>query len=201
MGLCHLATLLPAVLALRQAEEGGRGTLCCVSSYPDLGVQSSEFQKEAEKVLEDVAYTGAYYAGPKRYHSARFRRHCKDALHLKNCPSMDVTFMKIYEHVPLSDIESRIDSFLTTWHFHSESYWAFAGECPGHLQRQKEDPSRCSEDLGHFMRMLELWKDGLKYADEVKKNSGFRGWLKDKKSKALAEKKLENIMAELDALW
>ena len=51
------------------------------------------------------------------------------------------------------------------------------------------------------MRMLELWKDGLKYADEVKKNSGFRGWLKDKKSKALAEKKLENIMAELDALW
>ena len=146
MGLCHLATLLPAVLALRQAEEGGRGTLCCVSSYPDLDVQSSKFQKEAEKVLEDVAYTGAYYAGPKRYHSARFRRHCKDALHLKNCPSMDVTFMKIYEHVPLSDIESRIDSFLTTWHFHSESYWAFAGECPGHLKRQKEDPSRCSED-------------------------------------------------------
>ena len=147
MGLRPLAALLPAVLAIREAEESGRGTLCCVSSYPDLGVGSAKFRAEAEKALEAAAYTGAYSAGPDNYHSARLIKHCKHALHLKTCPRMDVTFMKIYEHVPLSEIETRIENFLTTWHFHSETYWAFAPECPGQMKRQKEDPARCSEDM------------------------------------------------------
>ena len=51
------------------------------------------------------------------------------------------------------------------------------------------------------MKLLDLWKEGLDLTEQVNRNSGWRGYFKDKQSKELAKKQLDIVLAKLEKLW
>ena len=214
--LCALIpVLLSAASALRQAQEGehastvlqaqvsgqeSKWTQCCVTKNTgNIEIQSRTFREEAEKILQDITYTGAYGTS-KAFHTGYYRRHCKDALQLESCPDLFREGFNIYEYADSGDLIKRIDTFIAKYHFESESYTWSAPDCPYNMEKAK-DVGRCKSDLGHFMKLLDLWKEGLDLTEQVNRNSGWRGYFKDKQSKELAKKQLDIVLAKLEKLW
>lgn len=215
-GRILLCALIPVLLsALRQAQEGehantvlqahesgheSKWTQCCVTKNTgSLKIQSRAFRREAERILQDITYTGAY--GPSdAFHTGRYVKHCRLALQLESCPGVHKTLFDLYEYADAGELITRIETFVAKYTFQSESYVWSAPDCPYRME-SATDAGRCNSDLGHFMKLLDLWREGLRLVEQVNLYKGWRGYFKDKKTKALAKKQLDNVLARLETLW
>ncbi|CAE7285728.1 unnamed protein product, partial [Symbiodinium necroappetens] len=215
-GRILLCALIPVLLsALRQAQEGehantvlqahesgheSKWTQCCVTKNTgSLKIQSRAFRQEAERILQDITYTGAY--GPSdAFHTGRYVKHCRLALQLESCPGVHKTLFDLYEYADAGELITRIETFVAKYTFQSESYVWSAPDCPYRME-SATDAGRCNSDLGHFMKLLDLWREGLRLVEQVNLYKGWRGYFKDKKTKALAKKQLDNVLAKLETLW
>ncbi|CAE7890139.1 unnamed protein product [Symbiodinium microadriaticum] len=215
-GRILLCALIPVLLsALRQAQEGehantvlqahesgheSKWTQCCVTKNTgSLKIQSRAFRREAERILQDITYTGAY--GPSdAFHTGRYVKHCRLALQLESCPGVHKTLFDLYEYADAGELITRIETFVAKYTFQSESYVWSAPDCPYKME-SATDAGRCNSDLGHFMKLLDLWREGLRLVEQVNLYKGWRGYFKDKKTKALAKKQLDNVLARLETLW
>ena len=214
-GRILLCALIPVLLsALRQAQEGehantvlqahesgheSKWTQCCVTKNTgSLKIQSRAFRREAERILQDITYTGAY--GPSdAFHTGRYVKHCRLALQLESCPGVHKTLFDLYEYADAGELITRIETFVAKYTFQSESYVWSAPDCPYKME-SATDAGRCNSDLGHFMKLLDLWREGLRLVEQVNLYKGWRGYF-DKKTKALAKKQLDNVLARLETLW
>ncbi|CAE7423737.1 unnamed protein product [Symbiodinium natans] len=209
--LLAAVAILPLLSALRHEVEHGtaelqasghesKWTQCCVVDGTEkVSLTSSSFRREAKSILQDITYSGAY--GTKdAFYTGRYVKHCKLALQFDTCPSVHPTLFNIYEYEDASKLVGRIDSFLAKYYVLSQTYLFAAPECPGSLQAAK-DTNRCTSDFQHFMKLLSLWKDGMSLVEQVNKLKGFRGYFVNKEHKRTLDRKLENVMSQLEALW
>ena len=203
-----LFILVAHSVGLRQDQEheahdsAKRSTLCCVAAFADYPTSDSAFQKDASFMLGNATATGAYGIGDD-FVLEHFAKHCHDALQLEKCPHVSTFTFLAGVHTPKSHTISLIDEFLKKYKFHSEEYGMFQRQpgCPPALKMQK-DTKRCSKDLSHFMKLLELWKEILQDVKDVKRNSGVKGFFFGSKEKKQAAKKdLAHVKEELQALW
>ncbi|CAE7550136.1 unnamed protein product [Symbiodinium pilosum] len=195
----HIALLSLAgrTVALRQNQEGdeqlsevapellptgkaGYSMLCCVSAKADFAVADSRFQGAAGRMLKAVAEDGAYGVGAD-FHPHHFEEHCKVALHLEQCPDVTAPVDDDARSHP-DELAAQIEEFLAKYGIHAEEktpdYKTYMGDsprCPKDFEPQ-QDLRRCSKHMMHFLKLLKLWRRKLEAEDEVKDNTGLRGF-------------------------
>ncbi|CAE7367257.1 unnamed protein product [Symbiodinium natans] len=226
MALFLLVSMLPLagrVLALRQNQEedlvlheadpellptgkAGYFMLCCVSDKASFGVADSRFRGAAGRMLQAVAEDGAYGMGSD-FHRHRFNKHCKAALRLDHCPDVEAPADDDARSDP-DKLAAAIEEFLAKYGIHSEektpeykTYMGHEARCPKDFHPQ-QDLLRCSSDMKHFLKLLELWLKKLQAEEEVKDNTGIRGFfLSNPKSRQKAYEKLRDADFDLVKLW
>mmetsp|Transcript_16599 Transcript_16599/g.31370 ORF Transcript_16599/g.31370 Transcript_16599/m.31370 type:complete len:224 (-) Transcript_16599:57-728(-) len=198
----HDAALTPA------GSESGRifsKTLCCVTpKTAEYNTTSAKFLEDARSVLMDLIFTGGYGDKDTFLSDGKLQlraiRDCEDALHQGRCPMIADAFFDAWAAIPTEDLVPRFEQFQTKYFFHKDHYFFEAPKCPASFVAVK-DIERCSDKFGHFLKLVQLWKEGLKAARKVKQDKGWRGYFKTSEKKDTHYQNYMNIRSQIDALW